>query len=142
MSSRDAWFLARDAGVDLVEISANADPPVVRIIDWGKYQYQKLKEEAKNRKKARAKQSELKTIKVGLKIGDNDLNIKLRKIREFLDDGDHVKLIIMFRGREKAHREVGTELLNKIENLLADVAVLEGRPQFAGRNLSVGLRKK
>ncbi len=142
MSSRDAWFLARDAGVDLVEISANADPPVVRIIDWGKYQYQKLKEEAKNRKKARAKQSELKTIKVGLKISDNDLNIKLRKIREFLDDGDHVKLIIMFRGREMAHREVGSELLKKIEELLSDVAILEGRPQFAGRNLSVGIRKK
>lgn len=142
MSSRDAWFLARDAGVDLVEISANADPPVVRIIDWGKYQYQKLKEEAKNRKKARAKQSELKTIKVGLKISDNDLNIKLRKIREFLDDGDHVKLIIMFRGREMAHREVGSDLLKKIESLLEDVAVLEGHPQFAGRNLSVGIRKK
>ena len=93
MSSRDAQMIAREQGVDLVEISANADPPVVKVIDWGKYQYQKMKEEAKNRKKAREKQSELKTMKVGLKISDNDLNIKVRKIRSFLEDGDRVKIM-------------------------------------------------
>ena len=75
MSSRDAQLLARDQGVDLVEIAPNADPPVVKVIDWGKYQYQKMKEQAKNRKKAREKQSELKQMKIGLKISDNDLNI-------------------------------------------------------------------
>ena len=73
MSSRDAQLLANQQGVDLVEIAANASPPVVKIIDWGKYQYQKMKEEAKNRKKAREKQSELKQMKIGLKISDNDL---------------------------------------------------------------------
>ncbi len=142
MSSREAQFLARDAGVDLVEIAANANPPVVKIIDWGKYQYQKMKEEAKNRKKAREKQSELKQMKIGLKISDNDLNIKVRKIKGFLEDGDHVKIMIIFRGREMAHKDLGNELLNKVLALLADDAIVEGKPQWNGRNLSVGIRKK
>jgi len=142
MSSREAQLLAREAGVDLVEIAAAANPPVVKIIDWGKYQYQKMKEEAKNRKKAREKQSELKQMKIGLKISDNDLNIKVRKIRGFLDDGDRVKVMIVFRGREMAHKELGTELLNRVVELLGEDAIMEGKPQFSGRNLSVGIRKK
>ena len=142
MSSREAQLLARDQGVDLVEIAANANPPVVKIIDWGKYQYQKMKEEAKNRKKAREKQSELKQMKIGLKISDNDLNIKVRKIKSFLEDGDRVKIMIVFRGREMAHKEIGNELLNKVIDLIKDDAIVEGKPQFAGRNLSVGVRKK
>ena len=142
MSSREALSLARDRGVDLVEIAANANPPVVKVIDWGKFQYQKMKEEAKNRKKAREKQSELKQMKIGLKISDNDLNIKLRKINGFLEDGDRVKIMIVFRGREMAHKEIGQELLDKIFSLLGDGIVAEGKPQFNGRNLSVGIRKK
>jgi translation initiation factor IF-3 len=142
MSSKEAQLLAREAGVDLVEIAANANPPVVKVIDWGKYQYQKMKEEAKNRKKAREKQSELKQMKIGLKISDNDLNIKIRKIREFLEDGDHVKILIVFRGREMAHKELGQELLDKVLNALAEIAIVEGKPQLSGRNLSVGIRKK
>lgn len=142
MSSRDAQVLAREQGVDLVEIAANADPPVVKTIDWGKYQYQKMKEQAKNRKKAREKQSELKTMKIGLKISDNDLNIKIRKIRGFLEDGDRVKIMIIFRGREMAHKEIGRELLDKVLAQLDDVAISDGKPQFSGRNLSIGIRKK
>lgn len=142
MSSRDAQILARDQGVDLVEIAANADPPVVKIIDWGKYQYQKMKEEAKNRKKAREKQSELKQMKIGLKISDNDLNIKIRKIKGFLEDGDRVKIMIIFRGREMAHKDIGQELLDRVLAEIGDIAVVEGKPQFAGRNLSIGIRKK
>ena len=142
MSSREAQMLARDQGVDLVEIAANANPPVVKIIDWGKYQYQKVKEEARNRKKAREKQSELKQMKIGLKISDNDLNIKVRKIKGFLEDGDHVKILIVFRGREMAHKEIGEELLNKVLDALKDDAIVEGKPQMNGRNLSVGIRKK
>ncbi len=142
MSSRDALSLAREKGVDLVEIAANANPPVVKVIDWGKFQYQKMKEEAKNRKKAREKQSELKQMKIGLKISDNDLNIKLRKINGFLEDGDRVKIMVVFRGREMAHKEIGQELLNKIFTLLGDGIIVEGKPQFNGRNLSVGIRKK
>ena len=142
MSSREAQLLAKDQGVDLVEISANADPPVVKIIDWGKFQYQKMKEDAKNRKKAREKQSELKQMKIGLKISDNDLNIKVRKMRGFLDDGDRVKVMIVFRGREMAHKEIGQELLNKVLELLGEGATTEGKAQFSGRNLSVQVRKK
>ena len=142
MSSKEALALAEKEGVDLVEIAANATPPVVKIIDWGKYQYQKMKEEAKNRKKAREKQSELKQMKIGLKISDNDLNIKIRKIKGFLEDGDKVKIMIIFRGREMAHKEIGNELLNRVLKELEEVAIVEGKPQFAGRNLSVGIRKK
>ncbi len=144
MSSREAQALANEQGVDLVEIAANADPPVVKIIDWGKYQYQKMKEEAKNRKKAREKQSELKTMKVGLKISDNDLNIKVRKIKSFLEDGDRVKIMVIFRGRELAHKNLGQVMLDKIFALINTdyEVVMEGKPQFAGRNFSVNIRKK
>ncbi len=142
MSSKEAQVLAKEQGVDLVEIAANANPPVAKIIDWGKYQYQKMKEEAKNRKKAREKQSELKQMKIGLKISDNDLNIKVRKMREFLEDGDRVKILIVFRGREMAHKEIGQELLDKVLALMEDIAIVEGKAQFNGRNLSVGVRKK
>jgi len=142
MSTRDAQLLARDQGVDLVEIAANADPPVVKIIDWGKYQYQKMKEQAKNRKKAREKQSELKQMKFGLKISDNDLNIKVRKIKGFIEDGDRVKIMVIFRGREMAHKDLGQVLLDKILVELGDTVIVEGKPQFAGRNLSIGIRKK
>jgi len=142
MSSREAQLLANEQGVDLVEIAANANPPVVKIIDWGKFQYQKMKEEARNRKKAREKQSELKQMKIGLKISDNDLNIKVRKMRGFLDDGDRVKVMVVFKGREMAHKEIGRELLQKAISLLGEDAVMEGTPQMAGRNLSVQVRKK
>jgi translation initiation factor IF-3 len=142
MSSREAQLLARDQGVDLVEIAANANPPVVKIIDWGKFQYQKMKEEAKNRKKAREKQSELKQMKIGLKISENDLNIKVRKMRSFVDDGDRVKIIIVFRGREMTHKEIGQELLDKVLGQLGEDIAVEGKAQFNGRNLSVQVRKK
>ena len=142
MSSKEAQILANQRGVDLVEIAANANPPVVKVIDWGKYQYQKMKEEAKNRKKAREKQSELKQMKIGLKISDNDLSIKVRKMREFLDDGDRVKILIIFRGREMAHKEIGNELLNRVVDLLGEGIVVESKPQMNGRNLSAQVRKK
>ena len=142
MSSKEAQILANQQGVDLVEIAANANPPVVKLIDWGKYQYQKMKEQAKNRKKAREKQSELKQMKIGLKIGDNDLNIKVRKMRSFLDDGDRVKILIIFRGREMAHKEIGNGLLDKVVSLLGGDIIVEGKPQMNGRNLSVQVRKK
>lgn len=142
MSSREAQILATEQGVDLVEISANANPPVVKIIDWGKYQYQKMKEEAKNRKKAREKQSELKQMKIGLKISDNDLHIKIRKIKGFLADGDRVKIMIVFRGREMAHKDLGDQLMQRVLAEFTEDAIVEGKPQFAGRNLSVGIRKK
>ena len=140
MSSRDAQFMARDAGLDLVEISPNANPPVVKIIDWGKYQYQKMKEQA--RAKKNAKSSELKQIRLGLKIGENDLNIKVRKTLELLEDGDRVKIMIVFRGREMAHKEIGTELMNRIIEKLGDQVVVDGKAQMSGRNLTFMVRHK
>lgn len=140
MSRAEALKKAEEAGVDLVEISPNANPPVVKIIDWGKYQYQKMKELQKNRKNA--KSSELKQMRLGLKIGANDLEIKLRKIRSFLSEGHKVRIQVFFRGREMAHKELGYEMINKIVTLLEDEAVLEQQPQMAGRNLSIVIRSK
>ncbi|MEO5950824.1 MAG: translation initiation factor IF-3 [Candidatus Saccharimonadales bacterium] len=140
VSRADALKLAEEAGVDLVEISPNADPPVAKVVDWGKYQYQKMKEQQKNRKSSKA--SELKQMRFGLKIGSGDLDIKLRKIRSFLEDGHKVKILIFYRGREMAHKELGYVLIDKIVALLENDAILEQKPQMAGRNLSIVVRSK
>jgi translation initiation factor IF-3 len=140
MSRSDALKAAEAAGVDLVEISPNAAPPVAKIVDWGKYQYQKMKEQQKNRKSS--KQSELKQMRFGLKIGSGDLEIKLRKIREFLVAGHKVRIQIFYRGREMAHKELGYEMIDRIVALLEDDAILEQKPQMAGRNLSIVVRSK
>ncbi len=138
MSRKEALDKARNAGLDLVEISPTATPPVAKIVDWGKYQYQKMKEQQRNKKNARS--SEIKQMRLGLKIGQNDLNIKLRKIRKFLLDGDKVKIQIIFRGREMAHPEVGQDLLGRILDQLSDVAIADNKPVMAGRNLNVIIR--
>lgn len=140
MSRAEALQKANDTGVDLVEISPNADPPVAKIIDWGKYQYQKMKEQQRNRKSSR--QSELKQMRFGLKIGSGDLEIKLRKIRGFLEEGHKVRIQIFYRGREMAHKELGYDMINKIIAMLEQDAVVEQQPQMAGRNLSVVIRSK
>jgi translation initiation factor IF-3 len=140
MSRSEALSAAETAGLDLVEISPAASPPVAKIIDWGKYQYQKMKELQRNKKNA--KQSELKQMRLGLKIGQHDLDIKLRKIRSFLADGDKVRIQIFFRGREMAHQELGFELMKRITDQLEDDAIVEQKPQMAGRNLSVTVRSK
>ena len=123
-----------------MEISPNANPPVAKIIDWGKYQYQKMKEQQKNRRSS--KQSELKQMRFGLKIGSGDLEIKLRKIRGFLEDGHKVRIQIFYRGRENAHKELGYEMIDRIITLLGDEIVVEQKPQMAGRNLSIVVRSK
>lgn len=140
MGLSDALKIAEEAGVDLIEISPNATPPVVKVVDWGKYQYQKMKEQQKNKK--RSKVVELKQIRMGLKIGTNDLEIKLRKIREFLCAGHKVKILIFFRGREMAHKELGYEMIDRISAQLEENAILEQQPQMLGRNLSIVVRSK
>lgn len=140
MSRSEALKAAEEAGVDLVEISPDANPPVVKIVDWGKYQYQKMKEQQKNRKSSKA--SELKQMRFGLKIGSGDLDIKLRKIRSFLAAGHKVRIQIFYRGREMAHKELGYEMIDKIAALLEEDAVVEQKPQMAGRNLSIIVRSK
>lgn len=140
MSRAEALKTAEEAGVDLVEISPDATPPVAKVVDWGKYQYQKMKEQQKNRKSSKA--SELKQMRFGLKIGSGDLDIKLRKIRSFLAAGHKVRIQIFYRGREMAHKELGYEMIDKITTLLEDDAIVEQKPQMAGRNLSVIVRSK
>lgn len=140
MPLNEALEIAENKGVDLVEMSPGAKPPVVKLIDWGKYQYQKMKEQQKNKKKSKA--GTLKQIRLGLKIGDHDLDIKLKKVREFLAKGDKVKITIFFRGREMAHKEIGFDLINKIITKIEEDAIVEQKPQMAGRNLSVTLRSK
>ena len=140
LSKADALKAAEAAGVDLVEISPNANPPVAKIVDWGKYQYQKMKEQQKNRRNNKA--TELKQMRFGLKIGANDLEIKLRKIRSFLTDGHKVKILIFFRGREMAHKELGYELIDRVIAQLGEDVVLEQKPVMAGRNLSIVVRSK
>lgn len=140
MSRTDALKAAEEAGVDLVEISPNANPPVAKIIDWGKYQYQQMKQQKKNRQSN--KTNELKQMRFGLKIGANDLEIKLRKIRQFLEEGHKVKILIFYRGREMAHKELGYTLIDRVVEALEDDAIVEQKPQMAGRNLSITVRSK
>ncbi|MCL1929647.1 translation initiation factor IF-3 [Candidatus Saccharibacteria bacterium] len=141
LTRAEALRIAAAEGKDLVEISPNAEPPVAKVINWGKYQYQKTKEQQRNKRSSRSG-GDLKQIKVGLKIGENDLNIKLKKIDEFLADGNKVKIMIIFKGREMAHQEIGMDLLDKIIDKLSDTAVVESKPSMAGRNLSVMVRRK
>ena len=140
MSAKEALKLAEQAGVDLVEISPNANPPVAKIIDWGKYQYQKMKEQQKN--KRNSKDVDLKQMRFGLKIGGGDLEIKLKKIKKFLEAGHKVKIQIVFKGREMAHKELGFDMANKIISLLEEETIVEQKPQMAGRNLSLVVRSK
>ena len=140
MSLRDALQAAEDAGLDLVEISPNANPPVAKIIDWGKFQYQKMKDQQRNKRAAKA--SDLKQMRFGLKIGSGDLEVKLRKIKTFLADGHKVRIQVVYKGREMAHKEIGYELIDKIMSQLEEDAILEQKPQMAGRNLSVVIRSK
>lgn len=138
LSRQDALEKARLAGLDLVEISPQADPPVAKIIDWGKYQYQKTKQAQKNRKKA--KSLEVKQIRFGLKIGEHDQDVKVRKIRTFLEAGHKVKITAFFRGREMAHKELGYKLLDRIYDQIQDIAIIDQEAQLSGKHLSIVVR--
>ena len=140
MPLKDALDAAREAELDLVEISPDANPPVAKIIDWGKYQYQKMKDQQRSRRATKA--VDLKQMRFGLKIGAGDLDVKLRKVRKFLADGHKVRLQVVYKGREMAHKEIGFELIDKITGQLEEEAVVEQKPQMAGRNLSVVIRSK
>ncbi len=138
MDTRDALGRARDAGLDLVEVSPNAKPPVVKIVDWGKYNYQQTKQRKQSQKKN--KSLDIKQIRFGLKIGEHDLEIKLKKVRSFLEVGHKVKITAFFRGREMAHKEIGYDLLDKVLKKIEDIAVVEQEPQFSGKYLSILVR--
>lgn len=138
LSRADALLEAERAGLDLVEVSPLANPPVARIVDWGKYLYQKTKEQQRSRRNTKA--VEVKQMRMGLKIGAHDLDIKLRKIREFLEEGHKVKVMAFFRGREMAHQELGYELLKKVMERLQEVAIVDQKPIMAGKNLGIVIR--
>lgn len=134
MSLRDALKLSEERGLDLVEISPNAEPPVCRIMDYGKFKY----EEGQRKKQAKKSQSKsvIKEVKFHANVDENDYQIKLRNIRGFLADGDKVKLTLQFRGRENAHREIGDEVMKRVCLDLADVAVVEQEPRLLGRAIN------
>lgn len=141
MLQRDeALQMAADKGLDLVEISPEAKPPVAKIVDWGKYNYQKTKQLQKNRRSA--KNLEVKQMRFGLKISEHDRDVKLRKVRGFLEAGHKVKLIIFYRGRELAHKDIGFTMANKIIELFGDDIVVDQQPQLAGKQLIFVIRGK
>lgn len=124
--------------MDLVEISPDANPPVAKIIDWGKYNYQRTKQLQKNKKSAKA--LEVKQMRFGLKISDHDLGVKLKKVIDFLENGHKVKITVFYRGRELAHKELGFKLAEKVINDFGDAIVVDQAPQFAGRQLNFVIR--
>lgn len=138
MSKSEALKLAQEAELDLVEISPDANPAVAKIVDWGKFNYQRTKQLQKARRNT--KTSELKQMRFGLKISDHDIAVKLKKVSSFLDDGDKVRLSVMYRGRELAHKELGNKLMDKIIAKLGENVTTDQQPQFAGRQLSVVVR--
>ncbi len=125
--------MARDQGLDLVEVSPKTVPPVCKIMDYGKYKYQIAKKAAEAKKKQTVIQ--LKEMKLGLKIEEHDLAFKMKHMREFLDDGCKVKIIIMFKGREVFHQDMGYGLAQRIIDSAKDVGDLEQKPKFDGRNI-------
>ncbi|MBC8207196.1 MAG: translation initiation factor IF-3 [Kiritimatiellales bacterium] len=131
--TRDALVRAHEAGLDLVEINATSKPPVCRIMDHGKFKYDQDKK--KKEQKKRQIIVKLKEVKFHVNVGDHDYETKLRHAQEFLAEGHRVKLSLMFRGRENAHRELGFELMKRIVADLAEVAVVEQAPRLQGRNI-------
>lgn len=130
--------MAEDQGLDLVEISPDADPPVAKIVDWGKFNYQRTKQAQKN--KRGTKSLEMKQMRFGLKISDHDLGVKMKKVNGFLDAGHKVKITAFFRGRELAHKDLGFKIAEKVINDFGDSVVVDQAPQLAGKQLSFVVR--
>lgn len=135
MTPYDAMLRAQDRGLDLVEVAPNANPPVCRIMDYGKYKYELKKKAAASKQKAHA--AILKEVKLRPRTDEHDLDFKLKNARRFLIEGDKVKVTLMFRGREIVHTELGREQLDKVKEMLADIAAVENPPRMEGRFLSM-----
>ena len=129
----DALAAAQEAGLDLVEISPNASPPIVKILDYGKYKYQEQKKAAEARKKQKV--VEVKELKYRPMIDDHDYDVKMRAMERFFEEGDKVKITLRFRGREMAHQELGTRLLARVKEDTAKMAKVEMEPRFEGRQM-------
>jgi translation initiation factor IF-3 len=132
--------MAYDASMDLVEISPNADPPVCKIMDYGKFQFEQNKKLAIAKKKQ--KQIQVKEIKFRPGTDEGDYQVKLRSLTKFLNEGDKTKITVRFRGREMAHREIGMDLLKRIEKDLEELAIVEQFPKMEGRQMVMVLGSK
>ena len=142
MDTRDALRKAEEEGLDLVEVSPQAEPPVCRIMDYGKYKYQQAKRASEAKKKQ--VKVEIKEVKMRPKTDEHDFNFKIKHARRFLEEGNKVKLTIMFRGRENAHPEQGMMQLDKAVEALKDVGQVESQPSKMGRfmTMMIGPMKK
>ncbi len=140
VSLANAKQIAYDADLDLVEISPNAEPPVCRVMDYGKYRFEQNKKLQANKKKQ--KQVQVKEIKFRPGTDSGDYQVKLRNLCRFLNDGDKTKITVRFRGREMAHREFGMDLLKRVEKDLEELATVEQYPKMEGRQLVMVLAPK
>lgn len=129
----EALQQAEQAGLDLVEIAPNADPPVCRLMDFGKFRYEESKKRHEAKKKQ--KQTQVKEIKFRPRTDIGDYNVKIRNLIKFLENGDKTKITLRFRGREMAHQELGLDLLKRVENDLAEVGTVEQYPRMEGRQM-------
>lgn len=139
MSTDEARALAADSGYDLVEVAPAARPPVCRIMDYGRYKYEQKKKAAATKAKGKGRAAVMKEVKMRPHTDDHDLHFKLRNARRFLIDGDKVKVTVMFRGRELAHRKNGYAKLERVRELLGELVTVENEPQMTGRFLSMVL---
>ncbi|TQF81136.1 MULTISPECIES: translation initiation factor IF-3 [unclassified Elioraea] len=133
LPTREALWRAREAGLDLVEISPNADPPVCKILDFGKYKYEQQKKKNEARKKQKV--VEIKEIKIRPNIDDHDYDVKMRQARNFIGEGDKVKVTLRFRGRELAHVDLGMKVLERVKGELDGIAKVEQMPRMENRQM-------
>ena len=140
MSPRDAMKLAEEAGLDLVKIAPTANPPVCKIVDYGKFRYEQVRKEKEAKKKQRI--IEIKEIRLSPNIDTNDLNTKINAARKFLSKGDKVKVTLRFRGREMAHMNNSRHILDDFAESLSDIAVIEKAPKVEGRSMTMFLTEK
>ncbi|MBX9883161.1 MAG: translation initiation factor IF-3 [Sphingomonas sp.] len=140
MYTREAMAQAQEVGLDLVEVSPNADPPVAKFLDVGKYKYEAQKKANAARKTQKAQ--EIKEIKVRPNIDDHDYDTKMKKIVEFIGEGDKVKVTLRFRGREMAHGQIGMALLQRVQQDTAEIAKVEAYPRMEGKQMLMVLAPK
>lgn len=140
MSADEAMKIAEEQGLDLVKIAPNSVPPVCKVMDYGKFKFEQTKKEKEAKKNQRT--IEIKEIRMGPSIGENDFNTKLKNGLKFLSEGNRLKVGVRFRGREMAHTEIGIELLNDFAEKCSEIAVLDKEPKLEGRNMSIFLSPK
>jgi len=140
IKTEEALAMAQEAGLDLVEVSPNATPPVCRVMDYGKYRFEANKQQQKAKKKQ--KQIQVKEIKFRPRTEEGDYQTKVRKLREFLDNGDKAKVTLRYRGREFAHQELGLELLKRVAADLEELSTVEQMPKMEGRQMVMMLSPK